>query len=143
MPKAKKVLGDYWTSSIHIWKGIGPRGGKPGSLRDVKPGAHVFIAEGIEDALSAVVLKPEARVLAAISLSNLGHVVLPEAVSNVTLIADLDDNKTARDELDRAIASHQAAGRTVRVFQNRWGGKDLNDALRAASTETENGRGAA
>ena len=52
VPKAKKVLGDYWTSSIHVWKGIGPRGGKPGSLRDVKPGAHVFIAEGIEDALS-------------------------------------------------------------------------------------------
>jgi len=143
VPKAKKVLGDYWTSSIHIWKGIGPRGGKPGSLREVKPGAHVFIAEGIEDALSAVILKPEARVLSAISLSNLGHVVLPEAVSNVTLIADLDENDTARAELDRAINSHQAAGRTVRVFQNRWGGKDLNDALRAASTETENGRGAA
>lgn len=142
VPKAKKVLGDYWTSSIHVWKGIGPRGGKPGSLREVKPGAHVFIAEGIEDALSAVVLKPEVRVLAAISLSNLGHVVLPEAVEHVTLIADLDDNDTARAELDRAIASHQSAGRTVRVFQNRWGGKDLNDALRAASTQAENGKGA-
>ena len=109
----------------------------------MKPGAHVFIAEGIEDALSAVVLKPEVRVLAAISLSNLGHVVLPEAVEHVTLIADLDDNDTARAELDRAIASHQSAGRTVRVFQNRWGGKDLNDALRAASTQADNGKGAA
>ncbi|MGB1390803.1 MAG: DUF7146 domain-containing protein, partial [Paracoccaceae bacterium] len=49
VPAAKKVLGDYAGASIHLWKGIGPRGGKPGSLRHVAQGAHVLIAEGIED----------------------------------------------------------------------------------------------
>lgn len=135
VPAAKKVLGDYLGASIHLWKGIGPRGGKPGSLRKVADGAHVYIAEGIEDALSAVMLKPEARILAAIALGNMGAVDLPPAVTDVTLIADLDENETARNALHRAIAAHQKAGRRVRVFQNRWGGKDLNDAFLAASDE--------
>ncbi|MGB1390802.1 MAG: hypothetical protein ACPG61_18160, partial [Paracoccaceae bacterium] len=68
------------------------------------------------------ILKPDARVLAAISLANLGAVELPPAVTAVTLIADLDDNDTARAQLQRAVRQHQDKGRTVRLFQNRWGG---------------------
>jgi len=132
VPASKKVLGDYSGAAIHIWKGIGPRGGKPQGLSHAPAGTHVFIAEGIEDALSCVMLKPDARVLAAISLGNLGQVQLPDTVSDVTLVADLDENETAQKALQRAIAQHQKRGRVVRVFQNTWGGKDLNDALRAA-----------
>lgn len=134
---AKKVLGNYAGAAINIWRGIGPRGGKPASLPACPPGSHVMIAEGIEDALSCVMLLPAARVIAAISLANLGSVRLPENVRTVTLVADLDDNDTARAQLDRAIAQHQKAGRSVRIFQNSWGGKDLNDALRAMRGEAE------
>lgn len=131
VPKPKKVLGNYAGGSIHLWRGIGPRGGKGKPLADAPPGSHVYIAEGIEDALSAAILLPEARVIAAISLSNFGGVVLPPAITEVTLIADQDASPEARGALDRAIADHVRAGRTVRVWRNGEGGKDLNDALRA------------
>lgn len=47
-------------------------------------------------------------------------------------MADLDENEAARAALQRAVVAHRVAGRDVRLWQNRWGGKDLNDALRAA-----------
>lgn len=132
LPQAKKVLGLYGGSAIHVWKGRGPRGGKPGPLKDCAPDTHVMISEGIEDALSAVMLVPEARVLSAISLSNFGAVKLPANVSMVTIVADLDEGLAQKEALTRAIYAHQKAGRTVKLFQNKWGGKDLNDALRDA-----------
>ena len=131
VPKSKKVIGDYAGGSIHLWRGIGPSGGRNKPLADAPPGSHVFISEGIEDALSCAILMPAARVIAAISLSNFGGVALPDNVSTVTLIADRDPGEDAQEALARAIAAHQRAGRQVRVWQNQDGGKDLNDALRA------------
>lgn len=139
LPAAKKVIGDYAGSAINLWRGIGPRGGKPASLPQCPPGTHVYIAEGIEDALSVVLLLPEVRVLSAISLSNIGGIDLPKNVARVTLVADQDDNDSARDALQQAIARHRKAGREVRLWQNTVGGKDLNDALRQARQD----RGAA
>lgn len=132
VPKPKKVLGNFAGAAINIWRGTGPRGGKPASLPQCPPDTHVMMSEGIEDALSTVVLLPDARVIAGISLGNLGQVVLPANVSTLTLVADLDEGGAAQAALQRAIAAHQKAGRTVRLFQNQWGGKDLNDALRDA-----------
>lgn len=130
MPKPKKVIGDYAGAAIHLWSGIGPRGGRGRRLAEAEPGSHVFISEGIEDALSCVMALPEARVLAAISLSNFA-IVLPPAIAEVTLIADQDEGDDAQKTLQRAIEAHAAAGRRVRVWKNSEGGKDLNDALRA------------
>lgn len=130
--KAKKVLGSYAGGWITIANGTGPRGGRGPALSKAAPGQHVYISEGIEDALSTSILLPDARVIAAISLSNLGAVALPACVSRVTLVADLDENDDARNALERAVAQHQKTGREVRLWQNRFGGKDLNDALRAA-----------
>jgi hypothetical protein len=130
LPVSKKVLGDYAGAAIHLWRGLGPRGGKPPSLWQAPPGTRVFIAEGIEDGLSAAMLLPEARILAALSLANLGRVELPPTVDRVTLIADQDEHAEARAQLDRAVALHQKAGRRVSVWRNTRGGKDLNDALR-------------
>ena len=80
--------------------------------------------------MSCVQVLPEARVLAAISLSNFG-IVLPPAITEVTLIADQDEGVEQQEALKRAIEAHAAAGRRVRVWKNSEGGKDLNDALRA------------
>ena len=137
VPKAKKVLGDYAAAAIHLWSGIGPRGGKGRRLAEAEPGSHVYLSEGIEDALSCVMVLPEARVLAAISLSNLGQVWLPTTVTDVTLVADQDEGEGQRAALDRAVAAHAAAGRRVRLWQNGEGGKDLNDALRARISPAE------
>lgn len=145
LPTPKKVLGDYAGAAINIWRGIGPRGGKPASLPQCPPDTHVYIAEGIEDALSVALLLRDERVIAAISLSNLGQVRLPDNVSTVTLVADQDDHIQARAQLMRAAELHQQAGRVVKLWQNPWGGKDLNDALRAAhdQSQNQNNKGAA
>nr|WP_272929231.1 toprim domain-containing protein [Rhodovulum visakhapatnamense] len=135
VPKPKKVLGECGGAYIPIWKGLGPRGGKAVPLSQCPPGSHVYIAEGIEDALSGAMLLPEARFLAAYSLGNMGCVPLPATVSTVTLIADQDAAPEAQHALSQAIQAHRSAGRTVRVWRNQWGGKDLNDALRAAAPE--------
>ena len=142
LPAPKKVLGDYAGAWINIWKGRDADGrfGKP--ISQLTAPARVYIAEGIEDALTAALLLPEARHIAAISLSNLGQVNLPAQVTEITLVADRDDNAEARAALQRAVGRHQAAGRTVRIWQNTRGGKDLNDAMRALQAG-QTGEGAA
>ncbi|MDW3181757.1 toprim domain-containing protein [Roseobacter sp.] len=131
VPKAKKVLGDFGGCCIRLWSGIGPRGGKGAPLAKCPPGTRVYISEGIEDALSGAMLLPEARFLAAISLSNLGAVHLPENVSEVVLIGDRDEHAANKRALVRAGAQYRTQGRDVRLWQNAQGGKDLNDALMA------------
>jgi hypothetical protein len=139
VPEAKKVLGDYKGGAIRLWRGLGPRGGAGRRLSELEPGAHVWIAEGIEDALSCALVLPEATVLSAISLSNMGGLWLPETVAEVTLVADQDEGEQAKAALHAAIAAHAAQGRTVRLWQNADGGKDLNDALRARLQEQKKG----
>lgn len=131
LPEAKKVLGDYLGGWINLWRGTGPRGGVAQSLSKAAPGERLYIAEGIEDALSGAMLLPDSRFAAAISISNLARVDLPPNVSEVVLIADQDEGPQAQALLQRAIDTHIRAGRKVRVWKNRHGGKDLNDALRA------------
>lgn len=130
VPEPKKVLGDYRGGAIRIWSGVGPKGGKGVQLSRTPFGTRVYLSEGIEDALSAAVINPAARVLAGVSLSNLGNVELPDAVTEVVLIADQDDDLETRATLDRAAQAHAARGRLVRVWLNQRGGKDLNDAIR-------------
>lgn len=136
---AKKVLGDFRGGRIVLSSGHGSRGGKGCPLSKCPPGTRVYLAEGIETGLSAVVLRPEARVLAAISLSNMGQVVLPDNVSEVVLITDGDEHPQAVATLEAAIKAHAAKGRIVRAWRSDVPGEDLNDALKRAMKE----RGAA
>ena len=139
VPDAKKVLGSYAGGSIRLSSGIGPRGGKAAPLADCPPGTRVYIAEGIETALSAVILRPEARVLAAGSLFNLSQIELPANVAEVVLISDHDPSPKNQAAFKAAIEAHAAKGRRVRVWQSERPGEDLNDALKRALKE----RGAA
>lgn len=134
-PQSKKVLGNYAGAWINLWKGTRPDGKRPKTLTQCDPGTTVFMSEGIEDALTATILLPHARHIAAISLSNLAAVKLPANVSDVCIIADRDENAEAQAALQRAIAAHQKAGRRVRIWQNQKGGKDLNDALLQHNTD--------
>ncbi len=140
LPDAKKVLTDYTGGSIRLSSGLGPRGGKGCPLSECPPGTRVFIAEGIENGLSAIILRhlaglPPARVLAAGSIWNLGQIELPANVSEVTLAADNDTNLQARAALAEAVKAHQTKGRVARVWRSRIPGEDLNDALRRALRE--------
>lgn len=132
---AKKVLGDYRGGRITLSSGVGPRGGKGCPLSQCPPGTRVYMGEGIETCLSAVILRPEARVLAAISLSNMGAVQLPANVSEVVLIADDDSHPQAQAALAAAVKAHAAKGKTVRIWRSQVPGEDLNDALQRAMKE--------
>jgi hypothetical protein len=139
---AKKVYAWGDGCAIRLSSGLGPKGGKGAPLNRCPPGTKVYIAEGIETALTARILRPDARVLAAYSLSNMGKVGLPPEVTEVVLIADHDLAAQAQEQLDAAIEAHRKAGRLVRIWKSDRPGEDLNDALMRALAE-EQSEGAA
>jgi hypothetical protein len=134
---AKKVYAWGDGCAIRLSSGLGPKGGKGAPLNRCPPGTRVYIAEGIETALSARILRPEARVLAAYSISNMGHVGLPAEVTEVVLITDHDLAEQAQEQLAEAIRQHQGKGRLVRVWKSDRPGEDLNDALMRALAEEQ------
>lgn len=121
---SKKVLGSFAGSCIRLRRG---RSGK--GLAKVSPDETVAIGEGIETCLSVALACPELRILAAVSLSNLGTIRLPDTARKVLILADRDENAVARKGLRKAIDAHMAAGREVRVAMPPKG-KDFNDAIR-------------
>lgn len=126
---AKVVRGAY------AWAGGAvaiARGASGKSWAAMPAGENPLIAEGIEDALTLAIACPERRVLAAVSLANLGNVALPEHCRTVTLVPDNDgDNAAAAEGLARAIASHQAAGRQVLLATPDPAFKDVNAMVMA------------
>lgn len=138
---AKIFSGTMKGGFIRLWSGIGPRGGKGAPL--ARALGTVWIAEGIEDALSAAVLDPARRVLAGISLGNLQSMVLPRNIDRVMLIADNDADPKLAVPLDKAVQNFMSQGRMVEVWRNPFGGKDLNDALIMAMRAEEEERGEA
>lgn len=127
---AKKVMGEVKGGCIRISNGIGARGGKAAALNQCPPGTRVLIAEGIETALTALFLQPQARVIAAVALGNMGAVDLPANVAEVVLIADHDESPEAQAAFARAVEAHQKKGRAVRVWRSDVPGEDLNDTYR-------------
>lgn len=141
MPKAKKVFTDYTGGSIRLSGELGPRGGRL-KLGQAPEGARVFVAEGIENALSLMMLRqlrgqPPAFVVAAGAIWNMAEVELPATIRDVTLCADNDTGPQAQAQLQKAIDFHAGKGRTVRVWRSDIPGEDLNDALRRAMKEKE------
>lgn len=133
VPKPKLIWGSKKGGYIRVWSGFGPRGGKGAPLSRAPAGSRLFITEGIEDALSVVMLKQERRVAAAIDLGNIREMMLPPAISDVTIVADNDPDPKQHEALQRAIQAFARQGRRVREWRNHYGGKDLNDALMAAA----------
>jgi hypothetical protein len=121
----KMTFGTYVGGCIRLWRGAS---GKP--LRDAPPDDMVVIAEGIETALAVALCAPECRVLSAVSLGNLGAVVLPPQLRSVTLAADNDTSPKARAAFQRAVERHLDAGRKVRIARPDFG-KDFADVVAA------------
>lgn len=122
----KRSLGPYRGGHIPLWKGEHRQ-----TLRDIPEGTPIYASEGIENGLSVALAKPDARIIAAVSLSNLAALELPAQMGPLTIIADNDgDNATATAGLEKAIAAHQAQGREVKTMFPPAGFKDWNDFLR-------------
>ena len=122
---AKMVLGNMWGGFVPIHKG---RSGV--SMAQMAEGEPVYVTEGIEDAIAVRMAKPEARIVAAISLPNIGAILLPPAARRLVVVADRDDKAEAQDALERAIAQQQARGLEVSLVMPPPGFKDVNDWLR-------------
>ena len=103
VPQPKKVLGNMWGGFIPIAKG-----GSGKSMRDMPEAEPIYVTAGIEDALCVHMMKPGARVVAAISLANIGGLVPPPAARRLVVVADRDTNPKAQDALERSIAQQQA-----------------------------------
>jgi len=121
----KMTLGRYRGGAIRIWRGAGFR-----RLAEEKPGAELTLTEGIEDALTVAIACPERRVWAAVSLSNMGALMLPECIGTVTICADNDaENSRAAKGLTRAIDHFLQLGREVQIARPPEGYKDVNELL--------------
>jgi len=125
---AKKVLGDYRGGYIPLWRGESKK-----ILYKADPDEWVVITEGIEDGLSIVMADPSKRVIVAISLANMGAIILPSNVKKVILVKDNDeDNQAAENSFQAAVRWHMDHGRRVRIFKTpKKYGKDVNDWLRS------------
>jgi hypothetical protein len=119
----KKAMGRIVGAHIPLWRGASSL-----PLSKVPHGEVVAISEGIETGLSVAVACPELRIIAAVSLVNLGAVRLPATVTRVILLADEDQNEPAQLALQRAAAAHIVAGRDVRIARPPVG-RDFNDVL--------------
>lgn len=124
--KAKKVLGAMWGGFVPINKGASGK-----SMRHMPQGEPVYVTEGIEDALVVRMVRPDLRIVAAVSLGNMGAIVLPEAARKIVIVADRDEKPKAQEALERSIAQQQARGLDVRMVFPPVGCKDMNDWLRA------------
>lgn len=124
---AKRVLGKYAGGSIRLTKG---KSGK--ALALAKGGEWVMIAEGVENALTAALAKPDLRALSAVALSNLANVELPPPpeIAGVVIIADNDSKAGAAMALDRAVERYQARGYEVAIIRADEAFKDFNDYLK-------------
>jgi len=124
-PNAKMVLGACGGSFIPLRKGASGK-----SMADMPEGEAMHIAEGIEDALTVAMAKPEIRIGAGYSLGNIGSIIWPDRVGELVIMCDRDEaGSPAVDLLERVIARQQARGVRVKYAMPPVGFKDFNEWL--------------
>jgi hypothetical protein len=128
----KLSLGRYGGGCIPLTRGMTRI--RWNELWNSRVAESLIVAEGIETALSVALALPRRRVAAAVSLANMAALDLPPCITAITIAADNDTAEEAKRGLDRAIAAHQAKGRTVYVARAA-AGKDFNDWLRELTSD--------
>lgn len=119
----KLTLGAYGGGCVEVWRG---RQSLDVPLIDARAHEIPIICEGIEDAALIASVDPDRRVLAAVSLTNIGEVWLPETIRTVMVAADRDDNMAARRALSNAVEKLRSRGLTVKLRFPPGGAKDYN-----------------
>lgn len=132
--EAKKSLGRFQGGFIPLWKGE-----HQCSMGKLPPGTPIYVSEGIEDALSAVLAKPSIRCIAAVSLSNIGSLELPEHCP-IHLLAQRDEKQQAIDAFEASVGRLQDRGHQVFLIWPPAGAKDYNEWLqRDAASRPQGG----
>jgi len=128
LENAKMALGSFAGGFIPLWKGRCPK-----AMGELAPGTDVYVSEGIEDGLSTACASPEQRVIAAVTLGNIGKLRLPEGMGRLIIVGQRYKPGPETDALEAAIVAQQAGGRDVWLTPPPAGFKDVNDALRAVA----------
>jgi len=118
--EAKKALGNFKSGFIPLWKGA-----QRCSMKDLKPGTRIYASEGIEDGLSVALVRRPERIIAAVSLSNIGNLDLADRCP-LYILGQRDEKLQAIEALEAAVARHQEAGREVFLVTPPEGFKDYN-----------------
>jgi hypothetical protein len=134
LEQPKMALGSFAGGFIPLWRSDADRRAKR-SMANILPGTDVWTAEGTEDGGSAAMAKPQERIVAAVTLGNIGKLRLPEQMGRLMLIGQRDTHPKTLAALERAIADQQEAGREVWLTPPPAGFKDVNDALRGSDLE--------
>ncbi len=97
----------------------------------------IWVAEGIETALSISKAKPNETVLASLSVSQLKHIPMGSETQKVIICADNDgNNPNSRKALISAVDHHLASGKRVFIAMPTGPEKaDFNDLLRVDGTQ--------
>lgn len=122
MNEAKVAYSAYSGAWIPCWRGAS---GQP--IRKMPLGEWICVTEGIEDALTIAMARPDMRVVAALSLSNIGALALPERAGGLFLCADNDSNEDAKRGFARAKARLLDRGFKVVEFRPPAQFKDFNE----------------
>lgn len=133
VPCAKKIFGKGWLGAHFPIN----RGASRKPLAEMPAGERVYISEGLEDALTYAMLHPEARVLMAGTLGNIGALEVPPQCGDVVILAQNDPpGSPASERFPEKVAAQQARARaqgSSRKVLCLWPDpafKDLNDELR-------------
>lgn len=124
--QAKMMYGVVGGGFIPIWR---PK--KSVSI-SYDPGCILYIAEGIEDAITIASVKPVVYVWAGLSLGNLGKIKLPDgvAISQIVFCGDNDADEQLRADFIRAVESMATAYPHIQIgWVKPHGAKDYNDWL--------------
>jgi hypothetical protein len=84
-------IGRFAGGCVRLWRGTTSR-----PLEHALDGETIMVSEGLEDGLSGVVARPDLRVLVAVSLANMGSMVLSPTIGRVII---LGQNDTAPEAL--------------------------------------------
>ncbi len=138
VPKAKLCLGRPWGGFIPISKGASGK-----SMGKMTADEAVYMAEGIEKCLAIREIRPEYRIVAGVSLGNMGAIVFPPRVARLVIVADRDDNDDAVRTLEKVVASQQSRVGDVRLVFPPAQFKDIDEWVDAARAQArQQGRAA-
>lgn len=130
---AKKIFGQQ-PAGVHfpINKGKSRK-----TMGTMPPGERIYCAEGVEDGLTYAMINPDARVVFAGTLGNIGAMALPRQAGDFVILAQRDaDGSKAAISFEKQVAEQQrravsdGSGRAVQCLWPGEGFKDLNDEWR-------------
>jgi hypothetical protein len=127
VPSPKKVLGAFRGGYIPVSKGR-----SRASLAEAADDETIILTEGIEDAVTLAAACPTARVVAAVSLGNIGNVPIPKNIRELIICADNDEDAQAQAALARAVDAQVSRGLRQVSVARAQGSKDVNALLGAA-----------